>query len=223
MERSDDLDVTGEYDGQASSSGSARRWPWTGGNGGSRRLAAVAVLAGVLLVGGIGVALAQDSGSSSTTTPSTSVPGRPNLPGGPGGPGGGRFKGGGPGGKLGHGGGPMGAIHGEFVTPDGSSGYRTVDVQTGEATEVSSDSITVKSDDGFSKTYSVDQNTVVNSGRDGIGTVKKGDTVRVDAVVSGGKPAARNIMDVTTLGKIRQHWNPGGPQDGGPAAGVRST
>jgi hypothetical protein len=221
MERSDDLDVTGGYDEEPSSSRRARRWPWKGGSGGSSRLAAVAVLAGVLLVGGIGVALAQDSGSSTTTAPSTSVPGQPNLPGGPGGP---RFKGGGPGGKFGHGGGgPNGAIHGEFVTPDGSGGYRTVDVQTGEATEVSSDSITVKSADGFSKTYSVDQNTVVNSGRDGIGTVKKGDTVRVDAVVSGGKAAARSIMDVTTLGQIRQHWNPGAPQGGGPAAGVRST
>jgi hypothetical protein len=216
MERSDDLDVTGEYDSEPSPSSGRWRWRATSGRSGSGRLAAVAVLAGVLLVGGIGVALAQDSGSSSTTTPSTALPGPQNLPGGPGG---GRFKGGGPGGKFGHGG-PKGAIHGEFVTPDGSGGYRTVDVQTGEATAVSSDSITVKSADGFSKTYSVDENTVVNSGRDGIGSVKKGDTVRVDAVVSGGKAAARNIMDVTTLGQIRQHWNPGAPQGAGPGPGA---
>jgi hypothetical protein len=221
MEHSDDLDVTGKFDGQPSSSGRARHWPWTGGSNGSSRLAAVAVLAGVLLVGGIGVALAQDSGSSSTTTPPTTVPGKPNLPGGPGG---GRFKGGAPGGRLGHGGGgPMGAIRGEFVVPDGSGGYRTEDMQTGEATAVSSDSITVKSADGVSKTYSVDQNTVVNSGRDGIANVSKGDTVHVDAVVTDGKAAARSIQDVTTLGKIRQHWNPGQQQGGAPAPGVRST
>ena len=215
MERSDDLDVTGEHGGGASPSGRERRWPWTRDSGGSSRVAAIGILAAVLLVGGIGVALAQDTGSSSTTTPSTSVPGQPKTPGeGP------RFKGGGPGGKLGHGGpGPMGAIRGEFVTPDGSGGYRTVAMQTGEATAVSSDSITVKSADNVSRTYSVDQNTVVNSGRDGIANVKKGDTVRVDAVVTSGKAAARSIQDVTTLGQIRKHWNPSVPQGGAPAPG----
>jgi len=32
--------------------------------------------------------------------------------------------------------------------------------------------------------------------------------VSVNAVVNGGKAAARNIQDMTTLGQIRQHWNP---------------
>ncbi|HMC68086.1 MAG TPA: hypothetical protein VKJ07_02930, partial [Mycobacteriales bacterium] len=54
----------------------------------------------------------------------------------------------------------------------------------------------------------VDQNTVVNSGRDGIGNVKNGDTVRVNAVVENGKAQATNIHDETTLGNIRQHWAP---------------
>ena len=102
----------------------------------------------------------------------------------------------------------MGAIHGEFVVPNGSNGYRTIDTQRGQVTSVNSDSITVKSDDGFSKTYDVDQNTVVDSGRDGIGNVKNGDTVRLVAVVSGGKASAMSIDDETTLGSIRQHWNP---------------
>ena len=106
----------------------------------------------------------------------------------------------------------MGAIHGEFVTPDGNGGYRTVAVQTGEVTAVSSDSITVKSADNFSRTYSVDENTVVNSGRDGIGDVKNGHQVSVDAVVTGGKAAARSIRDMTTLDQIRRHWNPNAPQ-----------
>ncbi|MBV8986571.1 MAG: hypothetical protein JO248_19235 [Acidimicrobiia bacterium] len=171
-----------------------------------RRLAAVAVLAGVLLVGGIGVAVAQTGGGSSTTSPSTTVPGQqgPRWPHGPGGP---RFKGPGMGGPMGMGG-PGGAIHGEFVTPDGSNGYRTVDMQVGQVMSVSSSSITVKSADGFTKTYSVDQNTVVNAGRDGISNVKNGDTVGVNAVVTNGNAAARNIMDRTTLGQIGQHWNP---------------
>ena len=175
-----------------------------------RRLTAVAVIAAVLLLGGIGVAVAQTSGGSSTTTTpsSNAAPGGPGGPGGPGprGPGGpgGHFKGG-PGPGFG---GPRGAIHGEFVQPDGNGGYRTVDQQVGDVTSVSSDSITVKSADGFSKTYSIDQNTVVNSGRDGIGNVKNGDKVSVNAVVTGGKAAARNVDDMTTLGQIREHWNP---------------
>ena len=167
------------------------------------------------MIGGIGVAVAQTGGSSTTTpSPSTSVPGVQGPrdqrgPHGPGGPGG-RFKGG-PG--LG---GPQGAIHGEFVTPDGSGGYRTVATQVGDVTSVSSDSITVKSADNFSRTYSVDQNTVVNSGRDGIANVKNGDKVAVNAVANDGKAAARSIQDMTTLGQIRQHWNPNAPQGGPP-------
>ena len=105
-------------------------------------------------------------------------------------------------------GGPRGAIHGEFVAPDGSGGFRTVAMQMGDVTSVSSDSITVKSADNYSRTYSVDQNTVVNSGRDGIANVKNGDKVAVNAVVTSGKAAARSIQDMTTLGQIRQHWNP---------------
>jgi len=172
-----------------------------------RRLGAIAVLAAVLLVGGIGVAVAQTGGSSTTTSPSTSVPdkGGPKRPGGPGGPGFERHFKGGPGPGFG---GPKGAIHGEFVAPDGSGGYRTIAMQMGDVTSVSSDSITVKSADNYSRTYSVDENTVVNSGRDGIGNVKNGDQVAVNAVVNGGKAAARSIQDITTLGQIRQHWNP---------------
>jgi hypothetical protein len=178
-------------------------------NTGRRRLVTIAVVAAVLLVGGIGVAVAQTSGSSTTTpSPSTSVPGQrgPRGPGGPGGPGG-HFKGG-PGPGFG---GPRGAIHGEYVAPDGSGAYRTLAMQVGDVTSVSPDSMTVKSADNYSRTYSVDQNTVVNSGRDGIANVKNGDKVSVNAVVNGGKAAAQNIQDQTTLGRIRQHWNPKSP------------
>jgi hypothetical protein len=100
-----------------------------------------------------------------------------------------------------------GALHGEFTIrkPDGN-GFQTVAVQTGEVTAVSPSSITVKSEDGFSRTYSVDENTVVGSGRDGIGTVKTGDTVRVAGVVDGGQAKAAAVMDSTSLGRIGEHW-----------------
>ena len=193
-----------------------------------RRLVAIAVVAAALLISGIGVAVAQTGGSSSTSsTTASTLPGQagPNGPNGKGprGPGGafGRFRGGpgGPGAAFGFGpGGPGGAgaprraIHGEFVTPDGSGGFQTVAMQTGTVTSVSSSSIAVKSADNYSRTYSVDANTVVNAGRDGISNVKTGDKVLVNAVVTSGNPAARAIQDMTTLAQIRQHWNPNAPQ-----------
>ena len=178
---------------------------------GGRRATAVAAVIGALVVGGIGAAVAQTGGSTSTTQPPAN--GGPAVPNGPGfEPGGGGGRGGmrGPGGfgRKGPMGGPMGAIHGEFVVPNGSGGYRTIDTQRGQVTSVSSDSITVKSADNFSKTYGVDQNTVVDSGRDGIGNVKNGDTVLVTAAVDSGNASAMSIDDATTLGAIRQHWNP---------------
>src|SRR5436309_1012699 len=119
---------------------------------GGRKATAIAAVAGALLVGGIGAAVAQTGGSTSTTQPpgANSAPAPPEGPGGPGGgPG---FEGGRGGfGHKGGPGGPMGAIHGEFVVPNGSNGYRTIDTQRGKVTSVSSDSITVQSDDGFSR------------------------------------------------------------------------
>ena len=193
----------------------------------SRALVAGAVVAGFFLAG-LGVAFARTHPTHSTrllaspaavtptqaTTPATPgqpAPGAPDPNGGPGR----RFGHGGPfGGKLfgfggfgGHGFGGFGGLHGEFTIkkPDGS-GYQTIATQTGEVTAVSPSSITVKSEDGFSRTYSVDENTVVGSGRDGIGTVKTGDTVHIAGVVDNGKAAAAAIMDSTSLGNIAGHW-----------------
>lgn len=182
------------------------RWPR------SRTITLVAAVTVALIVGGISAAMADTSSSSSS---STTVP--PNTRKGPapqahrqGGRG---FKGfGGLGGF-----GAVGAIHGELVVPNGSGGYRTVDVQTGTVDSVSTSSITVHSADGFTKTYDVTTNTVVNAGRDGIGTVKKSDTVHVTAQVQGGKAEAMNIIDSTTLGNIRGHWFPGSPKPNGAA------
>jgi hypothetical protein len=119
------------------------------------------------------------------------------------GPFGGRLFGPGPFGGLGK----FGGIHGEFTLkkPDGS-GFQTWATQLGEVTEVSASSITVKSEDGFSRTYTLDENTVVNAGRDGIGTVKTGDTVRVVGLVEDGKARAAAVMDSTSLGRIGEHW-----------------
>jgi hypothetical protein len=179
-------------------------------------LGAAAVAVGAL---GIGVAAAQtDDGSTTTTTPTTAAPGAaPGAP-APGakaadGPrmhlGGGR--------KGGHGGGMgggMGAgIHGQFTVPDGSGGYRTFATQVGEVLKVSPTSIELKSEDGFTKTYAVDDDTMVNAGRDGIADVKVGDKVGLQALVSGDTAKAVHIRDITNAKAIRDKYAPQRPAD----------
>ena len=168
-----------------------------------------ALLVGVLTIVGVSVSAAQSSGPAAST-PSTTAPPAPAP-----GPRAGLRHGFGPG-RLGGVGG--GVLHGEFVRRNGN-GYQTVDVQTGQVTAVSSSSITLKSSDGFTKSYSVDTNTLVNAGRDGIGTVKVNDNAYVLAVVSGQTAQAAYIVDSTTLGGIRQHWRPMPP----PSASSPST
>ncbi len=61
--------------------------------------------------------------------------------------------------------GPDGAIHGSLTVKGPNGGYETVDTQYGTAEAVSSSSITVKSADGFSQTYTVSASTVVAPAR----------------------------------------------------------
>lgn len=177
----------------------------------STPLVAAAIVGGVFAVS-LGVAYAQTDPSTSSTTPGatqaapTPAPNQPPLRekhfGWGHGRGGKRF-GPGPFGALGR----FGGIHGEFtVKKADGSGYQTWATQLGEVTEVSSSSISVRSEDGFSRTYGVDENTLANAGRDGIGTVKAGDTVRVVGLVEDGTAKAATVVDSTSLGKIRERW-----------------
>jgi hypothetical protein len=88
-----------------------------------------------------------------------------------------------------------GALHGEYTTVKPGGGYQTIDIQQGQVTAVSTSSITVKSDDGFSKSYAVTATTLVDAQRDGIGSIKVGDTVSVRATVDGGAATATDIAD----------------------------
>jgi len=98
-----------------------------------------------------------------------------------------------------------GALHGQFTVPAPNGGFETILVQRGTVQSVSASSITVKSDDGFTHTYGVDDNTLVAAGNNGITDVAKGDTVRVLAV---GK-AAKEIVDATKVQSLRQkYWAP---------------
>jgi hypothetical protein len=147
---------------------------------------------------GIGVILGAAGIAAADPTPKPTPSGGANsqiAP--PGGPGmhHGRGRGGhGPGEGLGG----RGAVHGEFVVPDGT-GWRTVAVQRGEVTAVSSTSLTVKSKDGYTKTYVLTAKTLVNAGRDGIATVKKGEEVAVAAIVKNGTATADHVRDLTQI------------------------
>lgn len=96
-----------------------------------------------------------------------------------------------------------GALHGEYTTVRPGGGYQTIDLQQGQVTAVSTGSITVKSDDGFTKSYTVTATTMVDAQRDGIGSVKVGDTVSVRATVSGGTATATDITDRSELRQAR--------------------
>jgi hypothetical protein len=162
-----------------------------------RRWAAAALVVG-LGVGGAGAAIA----ASGPSTPSPTSPSAPSEPserrlgglrlGGHGIPGKGWF----------------GALHGEFVVPRSGGGYETVAVQRGEVTGVSTTEITVRSEDGFSKTYAVTADTAVNGGRDGIGSVARGEQVHVLAGVAGGKYTAVHVGDLADARRPFERWGP---------------
>jgi hypothetical protein len=177
--------------------------------------AAVAIGLGLGVTAVAGAVTTPKDDSTTTTAPAAAAAPNAATPTAPAPP-----EGGGPRG-FGHGGhgGPGGpGIHGEFTTNGPNGGYQTLDSQIGQVTAVSNTSITVKSEDGFEKTYAVDTDSVVNAGRDGIADVKTGETVRILAVANGQTANAKEIEDVTSLGNHRKTWapqRPAPPAEGG--------
>jgi hypothetical protein len=180
------------------------------------RRALAAGLVGAGVVGGVVLAGFHTASAQTDPTPAPSTgSAAPTAPDGapPGGPGGR-----GPGGP--HGGG-MG-IHGEFVTRAPNGGYQTMATQAGEVTAVSATSVTVKSEDGYSRTYTVNDGTLVNAGNDGIADVKTGDDVRVMATVAAGKATAVEVNDGTNIKASRDRWAPPPPAGSGTTSGTSS-
>ena len=107
-------------------------------------------------------------------------------------------------------------LHGSYVVEDPDGGYRTVLSQRGEVTAVSSSSLTVRSDDGFTTTYRLTDDTTVLSGPDGTDDVEDGADVAVTAVRDGGSPRAVHVVDLSQLQeRLREHLDdlPGMPDD----------
>jgi hypothetical protein len=109
-----------------------------------------------------------------------------------GGPGGQHFGPmGGPGGSVaGQGPGPT-PLHGEFVVPDGSGGYATELTQTGTVTAISPNSLTVRSEDGFSQTYDIPPSSQAQPAMDDqvvVHATRTGQTATVTNIGPGGPP-----------------------------------
>jgi hypothetical protein len=154
-------------------------------------LVAVALASGGLTAG-IMAAVGRGNGNSVTGAPGT----------------GGGF--GGRGGAFG--GGMTTALHGTYVVADGNGGYSTELTQTGTVSAVSSSAITVKSTDGYSKTYAITSSTSVDSGSDQISAVATGHTVRI---VADSKASATAITDTNLSGGQNQGGGPGNGQPPG--------
>lgn len=103
----------------------------------------------------------------------------------------------------GMGGGPV--LHGEFVVKKDDK-FQTMVTQKGKVTEVSNSSITVKSEDDFSRTYVVNDDTRVNADKTGIGDVKKDDDVRIMGILDGKTARAVHIMDVSKMKELHEKW-----------------
>lgn len=172
-----------------------------------RRLGRPLVITAVVaLVVGAGAGVAVAVTGSSSPSPSASSPSaspapttppkhafRPGFGGRFFGPGAGAF-------------GAFGAVHGQFVVPKQGGGYQTIDTQRGQVTAVSNSAITIKSPDGFVKTYAVTAATIVDAQRDGIGSIKVGDQAAVSATVSGSTATAVTIGDLSNLQGLRQRF-----------------
>jgi hypothetical protein len=85
--------------------------------------------------------------------------------------------------------------HGE-VTLNGKD-HKVVDVQRGDVQSVSTTAISVKSDDGFTATYTVNNDTKIRKGgkQSAIGDVHTGDKVAVVATKANGATTATRVAE----------------------------
>lgn len=154
----------------------------------SRRLIAVAAGTTIALGAG-GVAYAA---SGTTPTPSDSAPAEvapEDLPDGVR-----------PHGGLMHAG-AFGMVHGEMVVETDDGSYETVATQRGTIDEITEDSITVTSEDGYTATYVLDE-TALESDHPAMADpadLAAGDEVMVMAGVDGSTKTVRSLVDLANL------------------------
>ena len=109
-----------------------------------------------------------------------------------------------------------GALHGEFVVADGNGGYLTQALQTGAVTAVDAGSLTVASADGYTSTYVVDDETLVDGGNDEFSDIAVGHDVTVTATIDGDTATLATVSDNSLLGTGQNGGQlPGGGQVAG--------
>jgi hypothetical protein len=89
-------------------------------------------------------------------------------------------------------------LHGELVIEDASGDAVTVLMQRGDVTAVNATSISLKSSDGFTQTFTLDDQTKVASpdAGNGIDGIAVGDTVQVVGQdTGGGEPTAQLVLE----------------------------
>ncbi|MCW2879042.1 MAG: syntaxin binding protein-like protein [Sphaerisporangium sp.] len=107
----------------------------------------------------------------------------------------------------------IGTPHGEFVvaTKDGC-GFPTLLTQTGEATAVAENAITVRSQDGYEKVYAIGDSTRTIASRRANSKVGQGDWVSVTAATEGETATAAYIFDLSqpskNLWRGKGWWSP---------------
>lgn len=106
-------------------------------------------------------------------------------------------------------------LHGQATIRTPSGADQVVEFQSGSITAVGGSTVTVRSSDGFTETYTVDKTTRISlNGADGaLSTLKKGDDVRVFGMSSAGKVVAKAVMDGQPDGPFGRMWRHGpGPR-----------
>lgn len=109
-------------------------------------------------------------------------------------------------------------LHGE-ATVQTPKGLQDVVVQTGTIASTTDSTITVKSSDGVTNTYTVDKTTriVLNGSSGTLSKLQTGDTVHVLAVKSGASTVAKAVLDgVPPQHRFGGHgrWQPAPPAAG---------
>ncbi|GGS31741.1 hypothetical protein [Actinokineospora fastidiosa] len=106
--------------------------------------------------------------------------------------------------------GPMGdvaALHGETVMKNDDGEYYTQLTQTGEILEITDDAVTARSEDGFTRTYVITGDTIVQS-------AEVGDKAMIVAVLEGDTATAESVVDVAEMkppGGVHRGGGPAGP------------
>lgn len=121
-------------------------------------------------------------------------------------------------------GGLRGALHGEVTVPQADgTGTEVVLVQSGTVTAVSATSLSVRSTDGFTTTYTVGSSTAVRAaGGTAISAIEKDATVWVVATKA---RAALTVVDRAggPMGRGRHHDHDGAGPGTPPAPGTTTT